>query len=400
MIHHRSCKTIWLVLLHLLFTTKSTTTEALAGRSSSKRKKNAGAGGASKGGGFGRSTARNEEVANYHPDDSPSTRTLVSFLKKEECEGIGAEGGTEIGICSATGRRGLFAADDYQAGEMMLGVPFPCCVTLAMDDISVGESSDPELGLRLFNLLSDDYQSGNDQERNSVNFGPYFQSFPTREEHFDATPDFWTVPEIEQLDLPPIIEKALERKEGVRMLAQAQNVNESELQFATWLVKSRGFTLLKATMTTDLTGTGSADDTMEEQQTSIASKTVLMPYLDMINHNNPESANAELQVLETKVEEESFYALQATRPIKKGTEITIAYGTGKESTVDLLASYGFVPNRNTRDAEFMADKWSDHSWRTTLEEDEASLEDLSEDPRNDAIKQILRFRIRMKKSSI
>ena len=398
-IHRRTYKITWIVLLHILCITKSGTTEALAGRSSSKRKKNAASGGAnSKGGGFGGSTASKNEVIAYHPDISPSTRTLVEFLKKEECEGIGAEGGTEIGICGATGRRGLFAADDYQSGEMMLGIPFPCGLTLAMDDISIGESSDPELGLRLLKLLTD-HKSGNGKD-SSVDFGPYFESFPTQEEHFDATPDFWTVPEIEQLELPPIIEKALERKEGIGRLAQSQNVNESELQFATWLVKSRGFTLLKPMIVTNSPDTANTDDTMEEPQTSIVSKTVLMPYLDMINHINPESANAELQVLETKTEDESFYALQATRSIRKGAEITIAYGTGKESTVDLLASYGFVPNKNTRDAKFMAEKWSDHSWSTTLEEDEANLENLSGDPGNEVVKQILQFRIRMKKASI
>ena len=134
--------------------------------------------------------------------------------------------------------------------------------------------------------------------------------------------------------------------------------------------------------------------------TTIVSKTVLIPYIDMINHCNPESANAEMQVLETKVEDESFYALQATRFIRKGTEITIAYGTGKESTADLLAGYGFIPSKNTNDAKFMSEQLSEHSWSTTLEEDQAALLALDEGPGSDVMKTILRFRIRMKKFSM
>ena len=336
---------VGVLLLFSVLLSQLTIARALAGQSSSKKRKKQ-----THGGGFGKPAAGTKNAAEYIPDDSPAIRSLVKVLKEEECEGIGAEGGTEIGICSTTGRRGLFAADDYQAGELMLGIPFPCCVTLAMDDISVGEPSDAELGLRLLNLLSESEHRSCD--KNCVDFAPYFQSFPTLEENFDATPDFWTVPEIEQLELPFIIQRAMERKESIGTLAQSQKVDQSQLQFATWLVKSRGFTLLKPMVTPNLP-THDTGDAIEEPVTTIVSKTVLIPYIDMINHCNPESANAEMQVLETKVEDESFYALQATRFIRKGTEITIAYGTGKESTADLLAGYGFIPSKNTNDAKFM-----------------------------------------------
>ena len=368
----------------------------MRGRSSTRRKKNT----ASSGGGFGISTnskLNTKKTPAYIPDTSSTTRNLVKFLEEEECEGVGVEGGTEIGFCGKTGRRGLFAADDFQPGELMLGIPFPCCVTLAMDDIMIGEPSDPELGFRLLNLMSD---TGNYND-----FGPYFQSFPTRDEHFDATPDFWTVPEIKQLELPPILEKAAERKQEIEQLAQSRNVNEPELQFPTWLVKSRGFTLLKPMLTTPdkpasqqmEIHTESKDDTVEPQ-TTLVSKTVLMPYLDMINHDAPEGANAELQVLETKAEDESFYALQATRPIRKGSEIVVTYGTGQKSAVDMLSNYGFVPSRNPNDLKFMNENWSDHKWSTTLEEDKATLESTGDDASDAVMKKILDFRIRMKSS--
>jgi SET domain-containing protein len=130
-----------------------------------------------------------------------------------------------------------------------------------------------------------------------------------------------------------------------------------------------------------------------------------MPYLDFINHN-AENPNSELQVLETKVEEESFYALQAIRPISKGKQITISYGTGQDSTLELFSNYGFIPPKgqaNPNDRALMTDdKYRDHAWSTTLKEDEKMLEELLSSEKqqgnsenDDAMKKILQFRIRM-----
>ena len=303
-------------------------------------------------------------------------------MEQEECEGIGADGGTEIGFCSKTNRRGLFAADDFQTGDFLVGIPFPCCLTLAEDDIMMGEPTDAELGLRLLNLF-------NDKSR-SVSFQSYFDTFPTRKERFDATPDFWSTKEIEELEFPPIIQKAKKRKTSIEQLAQAEVVDIADLQFATWLVKSRGFTLLKPSLTEPV-----GNDDNVETRTTLISKTVLMPYLDMINHNVPESANAELQVLETKAEDESFYALQATRSIRKGSEIMITYGTGQESTVDLLLNYGFVAEKNSNDSKFISEEnLADFPWSSTLEDEKKALAETGDEIK----RKILDFRIRMKKS--
>jgi len=368
------------------------------------------------GGGFGTPStpptskhgSNNKLLPTYTPDDSKLTQDLISYLLEEECEGIGAEGGTEIGFDQTNGRRGLFATATFQQGELIMGVPFPCCLTLAMDDISIGEPSDVELGLRLLRVLQ-----GGEGEEDSNKLFPYFQTLPTIDAHFDATPDFWTKEEIHQLEIPQMIEKAIERKHDIQLLASDNNCDLAELQFATWLVKSRGFTLLKPVLKEDrstTTDSSNADDISssgEEQlpQAIIMSKTVLMPYLDFINHES--KANAELQVLETKAEDESFYALQAIRDIPKGSEITISYGTGQESSVELLSNYGFIADNNPNDAAFMSNECKDHQWSTTLQEDEAALKDhilatknttTNSDPAADAIrKTILEFRVRMKK---
>lgn len=357
--------------------------QAFASRSSSKRKAKPKKGS----GGFGPAPRQKKEKStppSYIPDTSQSTKDFVSFLLEQECEGVGVEGGTEIGFKSS-GMRGLFAADNFEAGEFLLGIPFPSCLTLSIGDIAISEPTDAELGLTLLRLQ---------EEGSASEFWPYYQCFPTQEENFDASPDFWTDEQLQALEFPPIFEKAKERQQCVKEFARLDNVDEKKLQFATWLVKSRGFTLLKPVLKQP--PDSDAMETDKEPEATIMSKTVMIPYVDFINHD-ADKANAELIVLETKAEDESFYAVQATKSIRKGQEITLCYGTGQETTADLLGGYGFIPrDMNRNDASYLKEK--DLVWSTTLEEDESALQALEDDD-SDVKKKTLDFRIRMKRAS-
>ena len=372
-------------LIRLLLLAKAIVpADALASRSSNKQKKSksSSTGG---GGGFGAAAASSKakkDVPAYIPDNSESAQNLVTALMEEECEGTGREGGTEVGFHGRTGMRGLFTAEDFQPGEFLLGIPFPCCLALSNDNIVVEEASDAELGRRLLEHLNNNNRNNNNNEKVGQSFlRAYFQSLPTRKQHFDATPDFWKDDDIDLLEFPPLVEKMKLRKQQIQELAKTEQLDLEELQFATWLVKSRGFTLLKPT------------------EKAIISKTVLMPYLDMVNHAT-ENPNAELQALETKVEDDSFYALQALRPISKGKEITISYGTGKDTSVELLSNYGFVPAVNQNDAAMMKEQqYQDIVWNTSLKDDEQQLSELL-DGDNAVLKTILQFRIRMKRAAI
>jgi hypothetical protein len=68
--------------------------------------------------------------------------------------------------------------------------------------------------------------------------------------------------------------------------------------------------------------------------------------VDFLNHGGTgasSTTNAALEVVETKSYDESFYALVATEPIRKGQEIRICYGTGKETSLEIFVKYGFLP---------------------------------------------------------
>jgi hypothetical protein len=99
--------------------------------------------------------------------------------------------------------------------------------------------------------------------------------------------------------------------------------------------------------------------------------------------------------------DEAWFALRAKFPIKEGKEIIISYGTGVESSVELLVNHGFVPSENKADA-YMLKRGGDDSienlkdWQTTLEEDL----DLLESTESENMKDVLRLRTKLKRSYV
>ena len=194
-----------------------------------------------------------------------------------------------------------------------------------------------------------------------------------------------------------------ERQEDIQKVADRHNTDKDELQFATWLTKSRCFTILRLKQVDPINDPG---------KKTIQIRSVMIPLLDMINHSS-DQPNAELEVIETKIEDESFYALQATRPIKANEEITISYGSGQDSSLDLFMNYGFVPYSNPFDIDFLRSEIQQESgsdcftrpdqWSTTLKEDEEQLASMeraaiSKSNSEDIRRRILEFRIQMKRA--
>lgn len=345
-------------------------------------------------GGFGASSKKkkNQSIAPYKADDSQVIKNLVDILvNDQECEGIEPDGAVQIGFGSTTGMRGVFAKEALGVGEFVVAVPFPSTlvVTLEEDD----SITDADRGLSfLKDYLFDYYEASSDGDTRSKQeepwYYPYLDCLPRDDYCFDATPDFWEEDEIKALEFPRIVTEALSRKKQIKNLADKEGVDLHQLQFATWLVKSRTFTILKIKPPVD-------GEDNEQQQ--IQTKSVLIPFFDMLNHNS-DQPNAELQVIETKVEDESFYAVQATRPIPAGKEITISYGTTCDSSVELLMSYGLVQKDNQFDAEMLRQGGEDcfnsiDMWSTTLEEDEKELKKAIGNR-----KTILAFRTRLKRA--
>ena len=325
-----------------------------------------------KSGGFG-SQKPPPKQRHYIPDTSAKTANLIQFLQAHEAEGFGSTRKsddeneeeeedicmTEIGFSAQPdGLRGLYATKNIQPGEFMCAIPFP--VALVVEDEDVHLETDAERGLafctKFYNSRQQDTTTGDGF------WTDYLATLPRRDAQFDPTPDFFDLDDIEALELPRLVQEAKERKAQIEALTanNEHTVSLKDLQFATWIVKTRAFTTLKRSPTSS-----------DELQT----RSILIPYLDMINHSSQHS-NAAIEVIETPhAPEESFYALQCTRPIAQGQEITIQYGTGEETCADFLVNYGFLPpdvlaNDATLGVDTKGENEEEWSWSTSLAHDQ------------------------------
>lgn len=339
-------------------------------------------------GGFGQ---KNDSVPTTHiRDESDGVKNLLGFLTSWKSEGLGlsSEAGTEVGTSTIHGRRGMYATKSFKKGDILCKIPSDCALALS-DPSQMGDiDQTPAEGGR--NFLQ--WYAQNDQAK--VTWAPYLETLPTKDSNFDPTPDFYSDEEIDALEYPLAIRLAAERRMQVAELAEAEEgLSKEELQFATWLISSRSFVISISVGGDEGAGGPGA---VAANKKAIR---VLLPYLDMINHSS-DNANSELHLIDPE-KDEAWFAIRATRPIKAGKEITISYGTGVESSVELLQNYGFVPDENRID-RMMLKKGGDEcleglsDWSTTLEEDEKALEEGGDALGNMA--NVLRLRIQLKKS--
>jgi SET domain len=406
---------IYLLLL-LPSATNSLASSSSSSNAGSKKKPRSGGGG-----GFGSSATA---TSGFTPDISDTTMRLLDFLKAQKAEianvaigfkegGGGGGGGGENGQRQ---QRGLFATKTFGksgGGQILCKIPSDCALALS-DPAQKGQDA-PTMahgGANLWNM----YLSPNAAKRPM--FAPYLDTLPTRDDMFatnSATPDFLSADELQLLEFPRIIQKAQERRENIEQVSRESNPNISflDLQYATWLVSSRAWPL----------SISSDDETMAEfdERGQVLSKAqrcyirVLVPLLDMVNH--PESsnnANAKWTMIDPQ-KDAAWFALESTRPIAAGQEITIAYGSGVDSSVELYQNYGIVlPPHQPRhfiDTLMLKKGGNDcltslDDWTTTLHEDETMLNMLLSQENEDAdssattanLKKILAFRIKLKQA--
>lgn len=330
------------------------------------------------GGGFG--AKKNVVPTTHTADTSPTTAALVQFLNPQNSKGLNE--GIEVGFDIETNQRGVYATKPFKKGELLCKIPSDC--VLALSDPQLGGSDVPTMAHSGRNLL---LMYMNDDQAKVV-WKPYLDTLPTRDFQFDATPDFFTNDEIQALEFPRAVERAQQRKQDIEEIAQKEGMTVEELQFATWLASSRSFSIQMT----------AADDVQMPSGVSAPSKSirVMTPYLDFINHSS-NAPNAELHLIDPE-KDEAWFAIRATRAIPEGKEVTICYGNGVESSVELFGSRGFVPKDNKFDA-LMLKKGGEgcietlEEWSTTLEEDEAALETAEGNMRN-----VLALRIKLKKA--
>ena len=365
---------------------------AMSSSSSSKRKVKTNQGKAA--GGFGK---KDDTVPVSHTrDESPSTQNLINFLLQWKSQGLGGgDAGTEIGY-DENGFRGLYATKAFKKGDIICKIPSDCALALA--DPSVAAENEMSVVDGAVNYLQ--WYAMNPQAR--AMWSPYIDTLPTREANFDPTPDFYSDEEIAQLEFPMIVKQALERKEQLAEAAQKTNIPIDDLQFSTWLVSSRSFSIKITIDDSDLVRETTGSDDLKGNSAAYKVKEqglrVLLPYLDMINHES-HNFNSELHLIDPE-KDDAWFAIRATRPIKKNKEITISYGAaGVETSVGLLMNYGFIQDENKFDSLLLKNGGDDcidsaEGWTTSLEDDEQQLAaGVSGNMAN-----VLRFRTKMKRS--
>lgn len=331
------------------------------------------------GGGFGKVS---DSVPIQHTADiSEATSNLIEFLTSQKAAGINS--GCEIGFSNESNIRGLFATKPFKKGEIICKIPSD--LALALSNPELGGSDAPNVAFGGRNFL-DMYQNHNVA---SKTWAPYLNTLPTKDQHFDASPDFFTDEEVEALEFPRAIEGAKTRLNEIAEICAEYEMDFHELQFATWLVSSRSFQI-----SIDAGGpTPDGDDLVSKPSKTIR---VMVPFIDMINHS--EEANAEVHIIDPE-KDEAWFSIRAQRPIKAGKEISITYGTGYDTSYTLLQNYGFVADKNKIDAMMLKKGGDDviesDGWSTTLEEDENALKSST---LSSAMRKILQFRCKMKSS--
>lgn len=377
----------------------------------------------------------------FLPDASPAIQILLDWLDEEEVEGLD---GTAIGNASAAREekndaslptpflpllRGVFARQSFQPGDFICAVPFVS--TLLVDEnfeiatpgggddapspqSSIAQAGKPENGLAFWTK----FLKGPVQR---TKYQAYIGSLPqsSYDLNIAATPDIWSPDDVRRLEIPALVEQILLLQQEMKRLSgkteekeefssPSSKVDLNTLQFAAWVVRTRAFSTFKRAV--DLDG-----------HEGLLSRLVLIPFLDILNHASTSSSNAELQVVKTKAYEESFYALVARKTISTNDEIRITYGTGSESSAEMLSKYGFLPlddDQKANDRLYVETaQEQDFEWSTSSEEDRASLDNLKQqmppqsqrenssknnndisDSSHDVERTILELRIRMKEA--
>lgn len=275
--------------------------------------------------------------------------------------------GTRISRDGASGRRGVYATTEFRAGDRL------CCLPASAGiEIEDDETTEAERGLKYLRWRESDA---------ARSWQPYLDLLPTRKDQFDPTPNFWSDGELRELELPEILEEVSQRKESLEALADEEGVDLGELNFASWIIASRTFSLVAQ----------SEDESDGDSEENIQTICVMLPYIDMINHSSDRS-NAEMS-LDPESSQGLQYVLEATTDIAKGEEITISYGTGEDESIDLLLNYGFIPDENSFDVEFL--EGDEYEWETSLEEDIKELEGATDLIRRTTLRTRIKLKLAM-----
>ena len=355
-------------------------------------------------------------------DESPEIARLREFLRQNKADlnhvQVGKVSLPSSSSADSNNDRGLFATKTFtKPGKIICRIPSDCA--LALSDPAQQGKDVPTLAHNGANLLKLYLKD----ETKRQQWAPYLDTLP--QTVATATPDFMQPDEIELLEFPPLVKAAKERKEEIQQVATEMGYSVEDVQYATWIVSSRSFPL--AVATEDEVAVEKDDEnndvvlpTIEvDDRGQILAKAsrsyirLLVPFLDLANHDS-NAPNAKITIIDPH-KDDAWFALEVVRPIQKGQEIRVAYGSGVDSSAELLLNYGFVPEkknrmdalmlRHTRQKAVAAARKEDSdaqyfpltAWETTLEEDEQLLA-MAKEQGETNLEKILNFRIRLKQS--
>lgn len=346
-------------------------------------------------GGFGKTTSKKTYTV---VEDDDACQALISVLRQQKS----VIRDTEIGIDPTTGRRGLYSSKKISKDKLICKVPSD--LAIALSDPSQNGKDAPTIVHNAANYLKN--FANHPQQSQQWSF--YLNTLPKVAPN---TPHLYNDQEVELLEFPKLVQQVQERQQLIQQVASEQNLDAAELAQATALVSSRSLALVVA-QADDYLETEAGDVALDDRGQVVTKAgerqtiQVLVPYLDLVNHRSQNHCNAKWTVLDPE-QDDAWFALVATRNIPPHKEITISYGSGVETSDELLLNYGFVDANNPVD-KFMLDRQKEgcmqrDEWETTLEEDRSMLDMLlkqqqgsDDDPSN--LQAILEFRIQMKAS--
>lgn len=295
------------------------------------------------------------------PDGTERLVEWIESAEEDDGGGFGRRPGVKIEIDTKDGLRGLYATSDVRRGELLVEVSYSAALLVGdtlnqavYDDFSSIPGSDKwdeedvedvYQGLGFLSSFAKDDE-----------YSPYISTLPPRPDDVSTTeglpPDYWPRSTIEQIQIPDYSSRILSRKDIVENVVAINKVPVDELQWATWMMRSRRFTTWNM-----------VDDPNSEDQGlfgKIANQNkveqiqgFLIPLIDMANHAQDPNAALKISVNRwtREFDESSSFALRALRPIRKGEQVTICYGEGDRNSLDLLEKYGFFVPDNEADGD-------------------------------------------------
>lgn len=290
-------------------------------------------------------------------DGDTKIEEMVEWLDSEFDAGSTSTSSIKIDS-NDQGLRGIYATKDIKKNGILIEIPYDAALLVGdslwgtiFDDFTNVPNSE--------NWSEDDiddvYQGLNfiQSFMTDSDYAPYTQNLPTLpnsgsgDEEAGLTPDFWSNEYISGLGVPSYVQQILDRKQIVTEVAKKNKVNENELRWATWMIRSRRFTTWN--MVND-DNYNEDDDSLFGVFPVMRKKKIeqiqgfLFPLIDMANHAFDPNAILKISVNRwtREFDDTSTFALRALKPIRKGDEVTIEYGDGSMTSLDFMGEFSFV----------------------------------------------------------